>query len=139
MILALALGVAFSNGSVARVEITHKGPPTPVSIVAIDKDNKEIPVSHIPSRIVTRTGRAVVVRTTIPPTAAAICVVYNSPSARLLSCSARLNQQAHSSSSRNASRRAGYQSTLQRALAAARQVGTELPLRLSVPVAKAPE
>ena len=51
MILALALGVAMSNGITARVVVSHAGPPFPVEIVALDQDHHEIPVVALPQRL----------------------------------------------------------------------------------------
>ena len=134
MIFALALGVAFSNGNVARVEINHNGPPVEVQIVALDINNKEIEVSALPSTLIVGNGRPRKARILIPSNATALCAAYQSPSARLLSCSAQLNLLERNRSTGSASRAGNYLSTLQRALDALRRKETEPTLRLSVPL-----
>ena len=133
MIFALALGVAFSNGNVARVEITHQGPPVPVQIVALDDSNNEIQVSALPERLTVGKGKARRSRILIPSNATALCAVYQSPSARLRSCSAQLNLLKRNSSARKGTKALTYPSILRRALDALQGEQTELTLQLSAP------
>lgn len=131
MILALALGVAMSNGTTARVEVSHPGTPISVEIVALDQNDRELPAKALPQRLTVGHNNTRTVRVLIPDNASALCAVYSSPSARVLSCSAQLNKRKQTST-RNASKAAGFPSILRRALDAHRQKGIEPRFQLSV-------
>lgn len=135
-LLALALGVVMSNGATARVQVMHNGPPIPVEIVGIDAQDREVPLTALPSRLRIGNGRPRIVRVQFPSNVVALCAAYSSPSARLRSCSAQINlRERNTSNSRTGSRQAGYLSTLRQALDVTRQE----PIELQLPSSEAKE
>jgi len=131
VILGLALGVLFSNGTAARVEVRHAGAPIPVEIVAINKDNQELSVDALPSRLIVGHNRQRIVRIKIPSNATAICAAFSTQSGRFRSCSAQLDMR--SGSARNGTRPQRFPSILRRALDALPGERTELQLQLQLP------
>ena len=133
MILALAAGVLMSNGETARLEVRHEGAPIPVEIVGLDAQDREVPVTAIPSRLRVGHGRPRTVRVQFPSTVVALCAAYSSPSVRVLSCSQELNlREQTQSQTQTGSAPGGFLSTLRRAVAATQQGQTAPPSQLPV-------